>query len=345
MPYRVDMPGSRAGLDARRGQAVGPTQLRLLVKVARMYHEGGIRQPQIAEQLHISQPRVSRLLKQAVELGIVRVTVASPPGVHAELEERVERAYGVRDVVVANTADLADDEEALLSAIGTAAAVYLEATLTGGDSIGISSWSSTLLSTVNAMRPRLTKVADRVVQVIGGVGDSTAQVHATRLADRLAGLTGAEAIYLPAPGLAGSVAARDALVADPNIARVFNCYSELTMVLAGLGSLEPSALLRQSGNAIADVDQSQLRSRGAVGDICLRFFDASGTPVHTELDDRVLGIDTETLRAVPRLVAVAGGRRKYTAIRAALVGGWVNILITDHKTAERLAEDAPAAAS
>src|SRR4051812_28630990 len=42
--------------------AVPGDQVRLLTKVARMYHERGMRQPEIAAQLRLSQPRVSRLL-------------------------------------------------------------------------------------------------------------------------------------------------------------------------------------------------------------------------------------------------------------------------------------------
>ena len=72
-----------------------PDQLRLLTKVARMYHERGLRQPQIAAQLHISQPRVSRLLKQAAEMGIVRTMVVPPTGVYTDLEEAIERRYGM----------------------------------------------------------------------------------------------------------------------------------------------------------------------------------------------------------------------------------------------------------
>jgi DNA-binding transcriptional regulator LsrR (DeoR family) len=304
-----------------------------------MYHEHGIRQPQIAEQLHVSQPRVSRLLKQAVELGIVRTSVVTPVGVHAELEEQIQERYGLRDVVIADVDTASPQEQSLLLAIGAAAAVYLETTLTGGDRIGISSWSSTLLATVDAMRPRPTRVAKQVVQIIGGVGNGTSQVYATRLADRLALLTGAEAVFLPAPGLAASPAAHAALLADPHISAVFDTYRELTMVLAGLGSLEPSPLLVESGNAIADADQAELRRLGAVGDICLRFFDEAGDVVKSALDDRVLGIDANALRAVPRVVALAGGARKYTAIRAALRGGWIDVLITDLDVARRLAED------
>jgi DNA-binding transcriptional regulator LsrR (DeoR family) len=42
-------------------------------------------------------------------------------------------------------------------------------------------------------------------------------------------------------------------------------------------------------------------------------------------------------------VAVAGGRRKYAAIRAALRGGWLNVLITDLGVARRLVEEQPSA--
>ncbi|MCU1676424.1 MAG: transcriptional regulator, DeoR family [Frankiales bacterium] len=315
---------------------VAASQLRLLTKVARLYYEHGLRQPQIAEQLHISQPRVSRLLKQASELGIVRTTVLTPAGVFSELEEEIERKYGVRSVVVA---EAGGDDASILRALGGAAAVYLETTLTGGDRIGISSWSASILSTVDAMRPRPTRVAEEVVQVIGGVGNATSQVFATRLADRLAQLTGATAVFLPAPGLASSPAARQTLLDDRHIADVFAKFPRLTLLLAGLGSLEPSPLLLESGNATAHDDQEMLRKRGAVGDICLRFFDEDGNHVDSPLDGRVLGIDTDTLRAVPRVVAVAGGARKYTAIRAALRGGWVNVLVTDLDVARRLAEE------
>src|SRR5262249_9034551 len=96
-------------------------QIRLLTKVARMYHERGMRQPQIAEQLHISQPRVSRLLKRAVNLGIVRTTVVTPRGVHADIEEQLEERYGLSEIVVVDTDDQTDEHQ-VLPALGSAAA-------------------------------------------------------------------------------------------------------------------------------------------------------------------------------------------------------------------------------
>ena len=313
-------------------------QVRLITKVARMYHERGLRQSQIAEQLHVSQPRVSRLLKRATDLGIVRTSVIAPRGVHSALEEQVEQKYALREVVVADTGEIEDDE-APMAVLAAAAAVYLETTLTGGDRIGISSWSSTLLATVEAFHPRPTAVAEQVVQLLGGVGLRSAQAHATRLTGGLANLTGATPIYLPAPGLVASASTRDALVDDPNIASVLAMTKDLTLLLVGIGSLEPSTLLRESGNAIADEDQDELRRQGAVGDVCLRFFDKAGLSVSSSLSDRVIGISEGDLRNVPRRVGVAGGLRKLSAIRAAVRGGWVNVLITDQWVAHRLAEE------
>src|SRR4029450_2415760 len=87
-------------------------QIRLITKVARMYHERGIRQVDIAQALHLSQARVSRLLKRAAELGIVRRVVAVAQGVHTDLEEALEDRYGLAEAVVVDVegshTDIAD---------------------------------------------------------------------------------------------------------------------------------------------------------------------------------------------------------------------------------------------
>ena len=62
-------------------------EVRLMTKVARLYHEQRMRQSQIAASLHLSQSTVSRLLKRAEQEQIVRVTVSVPHGVYTDLEE------------------------------------------------------------------------------------------------------------------------------------------------------------------------------------------------------------------------------------------------------------------
>lgn len=313
-------------------------RMSLLTKVARMYHEQHIRQPEIAQRLHISQSRVSRLLKEAVNLGVVRTIVVTPPGVHSQLEDAIRDLYGLADVVVGgdDSGGSPDDDNALLATLGSAGAAYLETTLSEKDDIGVSSWSSTLLAVVDAMTPQRTRLARTAVQLLGGVGDPSVQVKATHLTDRLARVTGATARYFPAPGIVARKSVRDALLEDPYVSEVASAWDGLSVALVGIGSLQPSPLLQSSGNAISERDQDSLRELGAVGDVCLHFFDARGALVDSELEERVIGISGTQLRAIPRTIGIAGGARKVDAIRAAALGGWIDVLITDVDTARRL---------
>lgn len=311
-------------------------ELRLLVRVARMYYTDGLRQPDIASRLDLSQARVSRLLKRAEAEGIVRITVTAPAGVFPDIEEELQDAYGLKLAIVVDAPGGTDNEDRLLAELGAAAAYYLEAVLRSGDVMGISSWSSSLLATADAMRP-LPKLKDvRVVQILGGVGNPSARIHANRLTHHFAELVSGEAVTLPSPGIAGSAESARVLREDSFVAAAMDLFQDLSIVLVGIGALRPSRLLASSGNVFTREELEELSRQGAVGDICLRFFDAAGNAVTDPLDERVIGIRLNELKTAGRCVAVAGGSRKTAAIRAALRGGWVNTLITDRATAEAL---------
>ena len=314
-------------------------ELRLMARVARLYYEGGVKQPEIAARLRLSQPKVSRLLKQALDEDIVRITVRVPTGTHPDLEERLQERFGLDDAVVVDVT--LDDDEQVARELGTAAAFYLESTVRSGDVIGISSWSATLLHMVDALRPVTTVRDTRVVQILGGVGDPSAAGHATHLIRRLAQLLHGEGEFLPAPGVVGSSDARRVLLTDSYVRRTTSMFDEVTLALIGIGAVQPSGLLASSGTVFSNDELDDVIALGGVGDICLRFFDRHGRPLPTPLEERVIGIDLSQLRAVPRTVAVAGGHRKGQAIRGALEGGLMNCLITDRLTAEGLLRSDP----
>lgn len=312
-----------------------------MARVAHLYYKQGLNQSTIARRLDLSQATISRLLKRATGQGIVRITVSMPSGVYPELEDALIKQYDLREAIVVDCED-PDDEEAIQQSIGTAAAFYLESTLKKGDVIGISSWSATLLAMVDAMQPLARPIDARVVQILGGVGNPEAEVHATRLTDRLAGLVHGSSTFLTAPGVVGSDDARRILLADPYVAETIALFDSVTLALVGIGSVRPSRLLARSGNVFSIEELEAVHRQGAVGDICLRFFDAAGNPVKTALDSRVIGISLQQLQQVKRTVGVAGGTRKFAAIKGALRGRWVNVLITDRFMAERLTGTASA---
>jgi DNA-binding transcriptional regulator LsrR (DeoR family) len=308
-------------------------ELRLMAKVARMYHTQGMRQTAICKRLNIHQSTVSRMLQRAEREGIVRTTVSLPPGTHTEIEESLQARFGLDDAVVV---DCLDDDDQIARDLGAAAAYHLQTTLKDRDIIGISSWSAALLAMVNAMHPAHKWQDTRVVQILGGVGDPGAEVHATQVTTRLADLIGADVTLLPVPGVVGSRESRDVLIRDRFVREALAMFSSVTVALVGIGATEPSRGLVSSGNVFSTNELHRLADKGAVGDICLRFFDTTGRQVVTELNDRVISMDLDQLRAVPRVIGVAGGRRKTQAILGALAGGLVKALITDLKCAERL---------
>ncbi|MEN4013896.1 MAG: sugar-binding transcriptional regulator [Bellilinea sp.] len=313
-------------------------ELRLVVRVARMYHEWGKKQSDIAEQLGLSQSTVSRLLNLAKEEGVIRISISVPPGVHTDLEEELVRRYQLRDaIVVDSSAGL--DERIMEREVGAAAAYYLESVIRPNEVIGISSWSATLLAMVDAMHPLIHKNNIRVVQILGGVGNPSAEVHANRLTGRIAALVGGSAVYLPLPGVIGSEAGLQVLMEDTFVRETISLFDSVSLALVGIGALEPSKLLVESGNVFSLKELESLRANGAVGDVLLRFFDQAGNPVKTPLDARVASMKLDQLRKVQRSIGVACGERKHNAIRGALRGRYINILVTDHITAKWLLQE------
>ena len=309
-------------------------ELRMIARVAQMYHVENQRQADIAKHLRMSQATVSRMLKRAQDEGMVRTTVVSPSGTYAELEAGLRARYGIAEAIVVECSE--DRAGAIMARIGEAAAHFLEVTLQPGEVIGVSSWSETILKMVDNIHPMKAGKAKQVVQTLGGMGDPAVQIHANQLTTRLAKLTGAEAHLLTAPGVAQSREAKLVLLSDTYVRQTMELFSKVTLAVVGIGAMEPSGMLSRSGNVFTSREIAEVTNAGGVGDIGLRFFDAEGRPVTTPMDERVIGMSLSELGKTSRVMALAGGPSKTFAIRGALRTGVIDLLVTDKFTAERL---------
>jgi DNA-binding transcriptional regulator LsrR (DeoR family) len=151
-------------------------------------------------------------------------------------------------------------------------------------------------------------------------------------------LVNGDARFLPAPGIVGSPSAARILLQDPYVRETIELFDKITLALVGIGSVEPSALVASSGNSFSSEELAIIQQNGVVGDICLRFYDANGKELKEPFGHRVIGIDLDRLSRIRTTVGIAGGKRKFAAILAALRGKWVNTLVTDQFTADRLAK-------
>jgi DNA-binding transcriptional regulator LsrR (DeoR family) len=308
---------------------------RLMIKVARLYHTHAMRQTDIAKRLQISQSRVSRLLTQAEEAAIVRTVVAVPRHIHAELEDEVERLYGVDAVHVIDA--VSDDETELARDLAHAMAALLHEVTFEASVVGFTSWSKTLRLMVDAMQPTRTRT-EHVVEMLGDLGPPDVQHDAARSTQRLATLLGAQPVFLRTPGVMPSAEMRDLLLSrDVHARHALQMLDALDLALVGIGACYIDPALRPGDNFFTEEQFAAMRGRGAVGEVCLQFIDADGKEVEGGLEKLVIGIDAAQMKAARRRWAVAGGARKHEAIRAALVGGWVDTLVTDAATAEYLA--------
>ncbi|AYG69756.1 MULTISPECIES: sugar-binding transcriptional regulator [unclassified Rhizobium] len=311
-------------------------ELRLISRVAQMYHIEGKRQAEIAQHLRLSQATVSRMLKRAEAEDIVRTSVIPPVGTYSELEGALRAKYGLPEAIVVECTE--DRDGAIMARIGEAAAHLLEVTLAPGEIIGVSSWSQTIFKMVENIHPQKSAQAKYVVQTLGGMGDPSVQTHATQLTTRLARLTGAEPKLLPVQGVTTSREAKLLMQSDPFVRETMDLFGSITLAIVGIGAVEPSELLARSGNIFSSRELADLAEAGAVGDISLRFFNKDGKPVKTPLDERVIGLPLEDLERVDRVIALAGGTKKTAAIAGALRIGVIDMLITDKFSAERLIE-------
>lgn len=309
-------------------------ELRMIARVAQMYHVEGRRQAEIATHLRISQASISRMLKKAKQEEIIRTTVVAPPGTYGDMEALLREKFDLPEAIIVECAE--DRDGAIMSRIGEAAAHFIEATLQVDEIIGVSSWSETVLKMVDNIHPMKSVTAKYVVQTLGGMGAPGVQTHATQLTTRLARITGAEPLLLSAPGVAQSREAKLVMLSDQYVRETMDVFSKITMAIVGIGAVEPSSMLARSGNIFSTKELADLADAGAVGDISLRFFDRDGKSVKTPLNDRVIGMSMEELAKVERVIGLAGGSTKTDAILGALRAHVLDVLVTDRFTAARL---------
>lgn len=309
--------------------------IRLMIKVAKLYYESNLTQEAIAQKLRISRPRISRLLQESRESGVVQIRVASFPSPYVELESQVEKKYGLDEVIVVDVSDT-NSHKTVSYELGEAAAAYFRMAVQDDDVIGLT-WGETLSSMIDNLSAE-KKQGVMVVQMVGGLGSPASESHATDLVRRLSQLLNASWNLLPAPGIVSSVEAARFFRAEPYIQQALATAQTVDIVFAGIGAPSHESLLMRDESIVTWDEINPLIEKNAVGEIGLHFFDEQGNPIASEVEDRVIGVGLETFRNLPNVVGIAGGMEKARAILGAVRGKYIKTLITDVSVARFLVE-------
>lgn len=308
------------------------TRLEELAGVAHLHFVDGLDQRQVAARVHLSPSTISRMLKEAVAVGVVQITVNHPFPRDSEQEESLIRRFGVDEAWVLAEERLGIDEDA--DAVGALGARCIEGHLSRDSTLAVC-WGHTTRKVIEKLRPMMRSGIE-VVQMIGSVGTSDADIDGNALT-RLAGeRLGGSWTLLHAPLVVDDADFAAELVRQSAIVRVLARAAAADCALVGLGSIDPSSSALLRAGFVSESELEDARARGAVGDVCGKLIDADGRPVQSTFSDRIVGLSLRRLAQVPHVVGVAYGEEKVDIIRAALAGKHLRAIVTDYATASLL---------
>jgi len=296
-----------------------------LVRASRLYYELGETQNAIAEQLGITRPQVSRLLKRARAEGIVEIRVVDRTSVDRPVADALRERFGLEAVHLAPT--IAGPEELTRRMVGRLAAEVLRRALRPGEIVGIGEGQS-VAATAAALEETSSEVDLTVVPLCGGHWTTGTEREPYR---RVADAIDAPARGLMAPGLVDDAATQRSLLAHAGVRAIVELWDRLDVALYGIGAPAWSAA------AVGERVDRELDTAGAIGEVLVAPFDIDGRFVCPSLRERVIAFDARSLGRVPVSIAVASGPGKVRPILGALRSGVVRTLVTDVASAEAVA--------
>jgi deoxyribonucleoside regulator len=327
------------------------TDERFVRKVAYSYYEDGHSQETIAEMEFCSRQTVSKALQKAKDRGIVRISIVPDlrTGYLRNLSRDVRIQLGLDDLIMVsgrNMNMIASNEhlDDVTTEIASAAAEYLDQMLTDSDILAISGGGRFMRNLVRYLNPTRVLPHMQVVATIGFVESRTSSGDANLIAYDLAEAYGANHLWFPCPAFLPSSENVQMVRQLPIINEAYDMITRANVIVTSLWTPGTNKDLLTRGI----LSQSQLEvieTYRAVADINHWVFDAAGrciNELHEPFPYVLSGLEIPRLKdkikqSNAKVILVVGGSPSYVpAIRAVLKAGLVNILVTDHITAQLL---------
>lgn len=305
----------------------------MLAEIASMYYEQQLTQSEIADRLYISRSRISRLLQEAQQKGIVEITVNHVGDRSYEMEEMLKRCFNLKEAIVLNNLGL--DYEQILVQMGKLAAGYLDEKIRNANRIGIS-WGRSIAATIDNLEGFHHKHLE-IVQVIGGTLVQNPVIDIAGLTQKIVNKFNATGIYLNAPLYMEDVYGAESLRRQSVIAFALDKARSADIVISGIGSMGSDNIAYMWNGYHNEAELDRLLANGAAGFMCAQAFDINGVPIKTGFNERVIGISLSELKKVDTVVGISGGQQKAAAVLGALRGGYCNVLVTDRTCINEIA--------
>lgn len=313
-----------------------PGDEELQFTAASMYYLQGETMDTIARQLDTSRSSVSRLLKQARDSGMVRISLTQPSGSKSRVGASLESLFGVRAHIVP-VRDSSSEVQRLHQVAKVAGHLISEAI---GDEMVIGvAWGTTLAAVAQHLLPHETK-GSTVVQMNGGANHSTSGIsYVGSILSAVAEAFACELVEFPVPAFFDYASTKEALWRERMITRVLATQSRVDLALFGVGALSgPVPSHVYSAGYLTRDDMRQIIDEHVVGDVCTVFLRKDGSWRDIPLNARASGLTPTRLRTVKRRICVAAGKAKALPLLGVLRAKVATDLVVDESTARAVLE-------
>ncbi len=304
-------------------------RLQTLVKVATYYYKDGLTQNEISKKMNISRPNISRLLDLALSLGIVSIQINDPFAKEDGFLNWFKEHF---DLLSVSLIEWTDDSYATTENIVDALVSELQANVKKGANVSI--MAGLTINTISRYMKPIKQTDITYIPMVGGFGSKAnwqANLNARNFGER----TKSKYLQLNAPYIVQSKEAYDILVLEPEIKEVLDMAKSSSVAIVGIGQMQRNSTLVSSG-LLSKEELKELHDKGVVGSIGTSFIDADGNEIPFSKGGQIIGITSNDLKKIPRVIGIAFGKHKIKAITAALIGKWIDILITDKETAKAI---------
>ncbi|WP_188538037.1 sugar-binding transcriptional regulator [Kocuria dechangensis] len=305
-------------------RAADRARTQLLAAIGRDHFLKGRSKVQIAEDHGLSRFQVANLIQEALDRGIVRISIHVPDD---EADATLARALGIERVVTVGAGGGTASRDDLARAV----ADVLGRTVVAGDTVGIS-WSRTLQLAVRHLPPMPTCA---FVQLSGAIA-SDQDVEGPQL---LAGVQARSVWPLWAPLVVNDAVG---LRSSPEIRRTLDHAEDLDVAVVAVGRWKEG--LSTVWDRVPPSVQRAAQRAGAVAEISGRLLDARGRAVDSPVENMVIAATLGQMSRARHGVAVAHGAERAVAVLAAVRGGLVDTLVCDLDLHEALVDLAEAEA-
>lgn len=300
-------------------------KMSFLEKVARMYYIAGLSQQEISEQLKIGRSSVARYLSEAKDYGIIQIRITSRVDNfrNSELESRLIEKYKIRDCFITYS----NNNDFNYGVIPE----YLDGILPYSGILGIGG-GRTMYNLGNRMWSCERRENLSVVQLTGSLG-SIPETSVTKLWSES---LGAKGVYMPAPLLAKDYESKNIILSNPIVRNAYDLIKKVDAAIISIGATDINTRVRYL-NMFDDINLKEVYEK-SIGDIVFNFYDAFGNFTVKQISDKIIGATAEDYLKIPFKIVVAYGEEKVKALKVALECKYLDVLITDNKTALSILE-------